>query len=78
MGSLYLQETPWWFIFSMDNFDKQELLDVCINKFIPEFEAATEAWRPLPGAEREKIAKNGGGTLAKLLYAFVWQVREIE
>jgi len=58
---------------NMDNFDKQELLDVCINKFIPEFEAATEAWRPLPGAEREKIAKNVGGTLAKLLYAFVWQ-----
>ena len=58
----------------MDNFDSQELVDVCVNQFIPEFSEATKTWRPLPESQRLQIGGNLAGTFAKLMYAFLWQV----
>ena len=60
--------------FSLDNFDSQELIDVCVNQFIPELSEATKSWRPLPEAQRLEIGGNLAGTFAKLIYAFLWQV----
>ena len=54
--------------------DTQELVDICVNKFGPEFSNATKLWRPLPKSQRLKLGDNVFGMGFKFIYALLWQV----
>ena len=48
--------------------------EFCLENFLPEIEAATESIE-LSEAEKEELKGAMVGTVIKLLYAFLWQVR---
>ncbi len=48
--------------------------EFCLENFLPEIEAATDSIE-LNEAEKEELKGAMVGTVIKLLYAFLWQVR---
>ena len=57
-----------------DSFASQEDVNMCLKQFLPEIRSATQDIRPLPAKEKKHLFGNAIGTVAKLFYAFVWQV----
>ena len=51
--------------------------EFCFDKYLPEVRIATKDILPIPDEEKSKLRGNLFGTLFKLLYAFLWQVRLI-
>ena len=52
--------------------------EFCFDTYIPEVRVALEDVLPITDDEKSKLRGNIGGTLLKLLYAFLWQVLLIE
>jgi hypothetical protein len=48
--------------------------EFCFDTYIPEIRVALTDVLPLPDEEKSKLRGNIFGTLAKLGYAFLWQV----
>ena len=51
------------------------MTEFCFNTYLPEARMATKDILPLPDEEKSKLRGNVFGTLLKLLYAFLWQVK---
>ena len=54
-----------------------DMKEFCFDKYLPEVRIATKDILPIPDEEKSKLRGNLFGTLLKLLYAFLWQVRFI-
>ena len=51
-----------------------DMVDFCLETYIPEARRATTNVLPLPDEEKTKLRGNLFSTLIKLIYAFLWQV----
>ena len=54
-----------------------EMIEMCVDNFVPAIRAATEDVT-ITEEERTSLFKHFFGTIAKLLFSFVWQVGDVE
>ena len=52
-----------------------EIKEFCLETFLPEVRVATSNILPLPDEERTKLVGNFVGTVMKLGYGGIWEVR---